>query len=256
MEDVDGDSKQKRAALQSDKHQAEDRGTEVTSMTRKEVCARIEQVGIMPSIRTGSAELALFASETMYDATIPVVEITVTVPRAVEVISQLTCNYPDFIVGAGTVLDAETAQRCIDAGARFITSPGLVPDVMECTLRNDVVAIPGALTPSEVIGAWKGGADFVKVFPCAQMGGDQYIRALKVPMPQIPLIASGGVNQLTAASFIFAGASSIGVGSELIPKKALLARQDHWIHELARRFLEAVRNARTHKNGANAGHGL
>jgi 2-dehydro-3-deoxyphosphogluconate aldolase/(4S)-4-hydroxy-2-oxoglutarate aldolase len=221
-------------------------------MTRKEVCARIEQIGIMPSVRVGSAELALYAAETMHEAGIPVAEITVTVPKAVEVIAQLTRNYPELIVGAGTVLDPETAQRCIDAGARFITSPGLVPDVMEQTLKNDVATIPGALTPSEVIAAWKAGADFVKVFPCARMGGDQYIRALKVPMPQISLVASGGVDQLTAASFIFAGASSIGVGSELIPTRALLARQDHWIHELARRFLEAVRSARTHMNSAHA----
>ena len=132
------------------------------------------------------------------------------------------------------------------AGARFITSPGLVPDVLEHALANNVVAIPGALTPSEVIAAWKTGADFVKIFPCAQVGGDQYIRALKVPLPQIPLIASGGVNQLTAANFIFAGASSIGIGSELMPRKALKTRQDQWIRELARRYIEAVRNARIH----------
>jgi 2-dehydro-3-deoxyphosphogluconate aldolase/(4S)-4-hydroxy-2-oxoglutarate aldolase len=140
----------------------------------------------------------------------------------------------------------------VDAGARFITSPGLVPDVLEYTLKSDVVAIPGALTPSEVITAWKAGADFVKIFPCAQVGGDQYIRALKIPLPQISLIASGGVNQLTAANFIFAGASSIGIGSELMPKKALATRQDQWIHELARRFIEAVRNARIHMSGGDS----
>jgi 2-dehydro-3-deoxyphosphogluconate aldolase/(4S)-4-hydroxy-2-oxoglutarate aldolase len=200
----------------------------------------------MPSIRVASAELALFAAETVYEAGIPVVEITMTVPNAVDVIAQLTQNYPNFVVGAGTVLDTETAQRCLDAGARFITSPGLVPDVLEFTLKNDVAAIPGALTPSEVIAAWKAGADFVKIYPCAQVGGDQYIRALKVPLPQIKLIASGGVNQLTAANFIFAGAASLGIGSELMPRQALKMRKDQWIHELARRFLEAVRSARIH----------
>jgi 2-dehydro-3-deoxyphosphogluconate aldolase/(4S)-4-hydroxy-2-oxoglutarate aldolase len=156
------------------------------------------------------------------------------------------------VVGAGTVLDVETAKRCLDAGARFITSTGLVRDVVEYTLKNDLVAIPGALTPSEVIAAWKAGGDFVKIYPCAQVGGDQYIRALKVPLPQIPLIASGGVNQLTAANFIFAGASSIGIGSELMPRKALSTRQDQWIHELARRYLEAVRSARIHMSGKDA----
>ncbi len=215
-------------------------------MNREEVRARIEDIGIMPGIRVGSAELALFAAETVYDAGIPVAEITMTVPNAVDVIAQLTQNYPNFVVGAGTVLDTQTAQRCLDAGARFITSPGLVPDVLEFTLKNDVAAIPGALTPSEVIASWKAGADFVKIYPCAQVGGDQYIRALKVPLPQIKLIASGGVNQLTAANFIFAGAASLGIGSELMPRQALKMRKDQWIHELARRFLEAVRSARIH----------
>jgi 2-dehydro-3-deoxyphosphogluconate aldolase/(4S)-4-hydroxy-2-oxoglutarate aldolase len=221
-------------------------------MNRRDLAARIEDVGIMPSVRVASAEIALFAAETVYEAGIQVVEITMTVPKAVDVITQLAKNYPNFIIGAGTVLDTETAERCVDAGARFITSPGLVPDVLEYTLKSDVVAIPGALTPSEVITAWKAGADFVKIFPCAQVGGDQYIRALKIPLPQISLIASGGVNQLTAANFIFAGASSIGIGSELMPKKALATRQDQWIHELARRFIEAVRNARIHMSGGDS----
>ena len=221
-------------------------------MDRQEVRSRIEQIGIMPSVRVATAELALFGAETVYDAGITVVEITMTVPNAIDVIAQLTQNYPKFVVGAGTVLDVETAKRCLDAGARFITSTGLVPDVLEYTLKNDLVAIPGALTPSEVIAAWKAGGDFVKIYPCAQVGGDQYIRALKVPLPQIPLIASGGVNQLTAANFIFAGASSIGIGSELMPRKALATRQDQWIHELARRFIEAVRNARIHMSGKDS----
>jgi 2-dehydro-3-deoxyphosphogluconate aldolase/(4S)-4-hydroxy-2-oxoglutarate aldolase len=221
-------------------------------MDRQEVRSRIEQIGIMPSVRVATAELALFGAETVYDAGITVVEITMTVPNAIDVIAQLTQNYPKFVVGAGTVLDVETAKRCLDAGARFITSTGLVRDVVEYTLKNDLVAIPGALTPSEVIAAWKAGGDFVKIYPCAQVGGDQYIRALKVPLPQIPLIASGGVNQLTAANFIFAGASSIGIGSELMPRKALSTRQDQWIHELARRYLEAVRSARIHMSGKDA----
>ena len=205
----------------------------------------------MPSVRVAAADLALFAAETVYAAGIPVVEITMTVPGGIDVISKLSHKHPDIIVGAGTVLDVETAQQCVDAGARFLTSPGLVPEVLEYALKNDVVAIPGALTPSEVIVAWKAGADFVKIFPCAQMGGDRYIRALKVPLPHVPLIASGGVNQLTAANFIFAGASSLGIGSELMPKQAILKRQDQWIHELARRFIETVHNARVHMSGAD-----
>jgi 2-dehydro-3-deoxyphosphogluconate aldolase/(4S)-4-hydroxy-2-oxoglutarate aldolase len=221
-------------------------------MDRKEICARIQEIGILPSVRVRKAELALFAAETVYEAGIGVVEITNTVPNAVGVIAQLTRNYPDLIVGAGTVLDAETARHVLDAGARFITSPGLIPEVLDFTLKNDCVAIPGALTPSEVIAAWQAGADYVKIFPCSQVGGDQYVRALKIPLPQIPLIASGGVNQLTAANFIFAGASSLGIGAELMPLKALSTRQDQWIHELARRYIEAIRNARIHMAGRGA----
>jgi len=190
------------------------------------------------------AERALFAAESVYEAGISNVEITMTVPGAVDVIAQLAQKFPDLIVGAGTVLDADTAQRCLDAGARFLTSPGLVPEVVEFALKKDVVIIPGALTPSEVIAAWKAGADFVKIFPCAPVGGANYIRALKVPLPQVSLIASGGVNQLTAGDFILAGASAIGIGSELMPREALQTRQAAWIHELARRFTAIVRDAR------------
>ena len=213
-------------------------------MNREEVRARIADIGIFPAVRVASAELALFAAESVNEAGIPIVEITMTVPNAVDVIAQLSRNYPDLIVGGGTVLDADTAQRCLDAGARFITSPGLVPEVVDFVLQKDVVIIPGALTPSEVIRAWKAGVDFVKIFPCAPVGGEKYIRALKVPMPQVSLIASGGVNQLTAADFILAGASAIGIGSELMPREALQMRKREWIQELARRFTTIVREAR------------
>jgi 2-dehydro-3-deoxyphosphogluconate aldolase / (4S)-4-hydroxy-2-oxoglutarate aldolase len=213
-------------------------------MNRNEIRARIEEVGIFPAVRVSSAELAHFAATSVYEAGIPVVEITLTVPGAVDVIDQLAKQYPDLIVGGGTVLDAEMAKRCLDAGARFLTSPGLVPEVVEFALRNNVVIIPGALTPSEVIAAWKAGVDFVKIFPCALVGGARYIRALKIPLPQIPLIASGGVDQLTARDFILAGASAIGIGAELMPREALQTRKKEWIHELARRFSAIVRNAR------------
>jgi 2-dehydro-3-deoxyphosphogluconate aldolase/(4S)-4-hydroxy-2-oxoglutarate aldolase len=213
-------------------------------MRREEIRARIEEIGIFPAVRVSSTELALFAAETVYEAGIPVVEITMTVPGAIGVIAELARQYPGLIVGAGTVLDQHTAQRCIDAGARFLTSPGLIPEVVDFALRNEVVIIPGALTPSEVISAWKAEVDFVKIFPCALVGGAKYIRALKVPLPQVSLIASGGVNQLTAADFILAGASVIGIGSELMPREALLHRKAEWIHELSRRFIAIVRDAR------------
>ena len=213
-------------------------------MTRDEANARIEEIGILPGVRVGSAADALFAAETLYQAGIPIAEITMTTPGAIGVIKQLALRLPDMIVGAGTVLDTETARKCVDAGAKFLTSTGLVPEVVSFALRSNIVAIPGALTPTEVISAWKAGADYVKIFPAAPMGGDQYIRSLKLPLPQVLLIAAGGVNQNTAVDFIRAGSSAIGVGSELLPKDAVRRRQDQRIHELARRFLGFVAEAR------------
>jgi 2-dehydro-3-deoxyphosphogluconate aldolase/(4S)-4-hydroxy-2-oxoglutarate aldolase len=213
-------------------------------MTKEEITSLIRQIGIVPGVRVAEKELALFAAESLYEAGIPIVEITMTVPDAISVISQITRAYPNCIVGGGTVLDAETAERCIDAGARFVTGPGLIMEVLEFTLSRNTVAIPGAMTPTEVIAAWKAGADMVKIFPCAPLGGDAYIRALKVPLPQIPLIASGGVTQLTARDFIYAGAAALGIRSELTPRAALQTRQKQWIYELARRFTTIVREAR------------
>ena len=214
-------------------------------MEREEVSALIEEIGIFPGIRVNKAEYALYSARTLYDAGIPVAEITLTVPGAVEVIAQLAKEFPTMVVGAGTVLDRDTAERCLDAGARFLTSTGLVPEVVESALKRNVVAIPGALTPTEVIAAWKTGADFVKVFPVGPVGGGLYLRSLKLPLPQVKLIAAGGVNQQTATSFIVAGASAIGVGVDLVPRDAILRRQDDRIHELARRFLQYVRNGRS-----------
>ena len=213
-------------------------------MKKAEVRARIEEIGIIPAIRVSTRELARFAIEAINRAGIPIAEVTMTVPNALDVISQLARSLPEMIVGAGTVLDTETAQRCLDAGARFLTSPGLVMEVVEFAVRKDLVVFPGVLTPTDVIMAWKAGADFVKIFPCAQVGGPAYIRALKVPLPQVPLIASGGVNQQSAPNFIRAGATALGIGSELIPHEALHRRQEAQIHELARRFLAMVKNTR------------
>jgi len=213
-------------------------------MTREEVRACIEEIGIFPGIRVNSADQALYCAKTLYAAGIPVVEITMTVPGAINVIAELAQKYPDMVVGAGTVLDNETAERCLDAGARFLTSTGLVPEVIGSAHRRGVVIIPGALTPTEVITAWKAGADYVKIYPTAAMAGELYIRSLKLPLPQVPLIATGGVNQQNAAGYILAGATAIGVGSELLPKEAILRHQDHRIHELARRFLGFVQDAR------------
>jgi 2-dehydro-3-deoxyphosphogluconate aldolase/(4S)-4-hydroxy-2-oxoglutarate aldolase len=213
-------------------------------MKREDVRARIQELGIIPGVRVPAAELALFAGDALDDAGLPIAEITMTVPGATDVIAKLATKYPNFIVGAGTVLNVETAKRCLDAGARFLTGPGLVPEVVEFANKSDVVIIPGALTPSEVLAAWNAGADFVKLFPCSLVGGSRYIRTLRVPLPQIPLIASGGVNQLTASEFILAGAAALGIGSELLPTEALQMKRDKWVRELVRRFTAIVRNAR------------
>lgn len=213
-------------------------------MKREEVRARIEEIGILPSVRVTSRDLALFAADTVYAAGIPIVEITLTVPGALDVIGDLAKRYPDLVVGAGTVLDEESARRCVDAGARFLTSPGFVRKVVAYAKLTEVAVLPGALTPTEIIAAWKAGSDFVKIFPTTPVGGSQYIRALKVPFPQIPLIATGGVNQLTASDFILAGATAIGLGGELLPTEALHFRQENRIHELARRFISMVKDAR------------
>lgn len=213
-------------------------------MTNDQAKAIIQEVGIIPGVRANCADDALYAAETAYNAGIPLAEITMTVPGAIGVIQQLAKRFPNMVVGAGTVLDADTARACADAGARFLTSTGLVPEVIEIALANRILAIPGALTPSEVIAAWKLGADYVKIFPAAPMGGDQYIRSLKLPLPHIPLIAAGGVNQITASDFIRAGATAVGIGSELLPKDAVRRRQDDRICELARRFLGFVKDAR------------
>jgi 2-dehydro-3-deoxyphosphogluconate aldolase/(4S)-4-hydroxy-2-oxoglutarate aldolase len=214
-------------------------------MTREEVRARLEEIGIIPVVRVSSAEDARFAAEAVASGGIPIVEITMTVPGAGDVISHLIRSAPEMIVGAGSVLDTEMARRCVDAGARFLTSEGFDAELVEFAVKEGVVVLPGALTPTEVIRAWKAAADFVKVFPCAQLGGESYIRALKAALPQVPLIAAGGVNQLTAANLILAGAAALGVGRELIPNEAIQQRRAGWVRELARRFLGLVKDARS-----------
>jgi 2-dehydro-3-deoxyphosphogluconate aldolase/(4S)-4-hydroxy-2-oxoglutarate aldolase len=213
-------------------------------MNSTEVREKIEKVGIVPCARVSVPDYAIYAAETLYKSGIPVIEIPLTLREAPQVIEQLASRFADLVVGAGTVLDEASAQRSIDAGARFITSPGFVPQVVACAKKAGVVVFPGALTPSEVIAGWTAGADFVKIFPAATVGGPLYVRALKVPLPHIPLIVTGGVNQLTAADYIRSGASAIGVGRELLPPEALVHRQTHRIELLASRFIKMVNEAR------------
>jgi 2-dehydro-3-deoxyphosphogluconate aldolase/(4S)-4-hydroxy-2-oxoglutarate aldolase len=213
-------------------------------MTKVAVHARIQEIGIIPSIHVSSIEDAQFAAKEISGAGIPILELATIEPGAIEIIADLVRTHPDLIVGAGELTDAQTAQRCLDAGANFLTGPAVDWGGLEFAQESPVI-IPGALTPTEVLKAWKSGCDFVKVFPCAEVGGAHYIRALKGPYPYIPLIASGGVNQETAAEFIMAGATALGIGGALIPHESIRLRQSQRIHELGRRFVSIVKHARS-----------
>lgn len=214
-------------------------------MNMNEVRSRIEQVGIIPSVRVSSAEDAMFAAEAVYRGGIPIVEVTLTVPGAMEVISHLVKNAPEMIVGAGSLLDVVTARLCLKAGANFLTSDGIDLDVVKFAVQENVLIFPGALTPSDVIAARKAGSDLVKIVPCGQVGGDSYIRALKAMFPSVSLIAAGGVNQKTAYGFILAGATALGIGKELVSREAIHLRQAERIRTLADRFLGFVNDARS-----------
>lgn len=213
-------------------------------MTRHQVRALVAEVGIIPAVRTATADEARFAAGAVFRSGIPVLELTMTVPGALGLLSELRAAHPDCVVGAGTVLDEELAARCLDAGAQFLTSPGLDDSVIAFAARHNLAMIPGALTPSEVMHALKCEADFIKVFPCSLLGGPAYIRALKAPFPAAPLIASGGVNQVTAKDYLAAGATVLGIRGELIPRQAVEGRNEDWIHELASRYLKVVKNSR------------
>jgi len=214
-------------------------------MKKEELRRRVEEVGIVPVIRTSSAEDARFAVEEVAHGGIPVIEVTMTVPGALEVIQEIVQSVPDVIIGAGTVLDARTARECIRCGAQFIGNPALdLPTVEAVKDFPDVLMMSGALTPTEILAAWKAGADFVKIFPCSMMGGDAYIRTLRRPFPDIPLIAGGGVTQQNAAHYLLAGASALSIGKELIPRESMLLHKPDRIRELTKRFAGIVRSTR------------
>lgn len=221
---------------------------QTTALVNKEyVRSLIKEIGIIPSIRVSSTEDALFAAEAIASSGIPIMEVTMTVPGACKVISGLAQNNPKLVVGAGTVLGVENARRCLDAGAKFLTSTGLDLEMVEFARKQGTVVFPGAMTPTEIISASKAGADFVKVFPCAPLGGHNYIRSLKYPFPDVPLIAAGGVNQHTVARFILAGAVAVGVGRDLIQPDAIRRHERDWIRELSRRYLHLVQEARSQR---------
>jgi 2-dehydro-3-deoxyphosphogluconate aldolase / (4S)-4-hydroxy-2-oxoglutarate aldolase len=214
-------------------------------MNKEQVAKRITEIGIVPVVRAASAKHAMLAADAVCDGGVPIVEITMTVPGAIDVIAQLAKSIgSEVLVGAGTVLDAETAQRCIDAGAEFLVSPGFDLETVKFSNRAGKLIMAGALTPTEVIAAWKAGSDFVKIFPCGTVGGAKYIKALKAPLPHVPMVPTGGVNLTTAADFIRAGAAALGVGGELVTASALESGNTAPIVEAARSLVAVVRDAR------------
>jgi len=214
-------------------------------MDKQEVRDRIIEIGIVPVVRASSAGEACVAADAVCQGGIPIVEITMTVPGAMDVIRDLVKNCAsDVLIGAGTVLNPEAARRCLDAGAQFLVSPGLNLKTVELAVREGKLIMAGALTPTEVITAWDAGADFVKIFPCGLVGGAKYIKALKGALPQIPLVPTGGVNLNTAAEFIEAGAAALGIGGELVQADALKSNKPEIIVENARKFLAIVKQAR------------
>ena len=210
-------------------------------MNKSEVIQKIREVGLVPVLRADSEEEALAIAYALEAGGVTILEVTMTVPGAVDAIRRLSREAGDrILVGAGTVLDPETARVCMLAGAQFIVSPALNLRTIEICRRYSVAVFPGGLTPTEVVTAWEAGADAVKVFPCSALGGAKYLKALKAPLPQIELIPTGGVSLSTAAEFLEAGAIALGVGGDLVDNKAIRAGKPEVITENARKYLEIV----------------
>ena len=214
-------------------------------MSRVDVIKQIKETGVIPVVRATSADEAMRAIDAIREGGISVLEITMTVPGAIKLIEEVAGRYgKDALVGAGTVLDPETASACISAGAQFVVSPALNLETIARCRELDVAVMPGALTPTEVVQAWNAGADFVKVFPAGAVGGPSYLKSLKAPLPQIELVPTGGVSLKTAGDFIRAGAAALGVGADLVDIKAIREGQSALITERAKQFIEIVREAR------------
>jgi len=201
----------------------------------------------VPVLRAASVEKAIALAEAVAAGGVDVLEVTMTVPGAVEVIARLVRERPEILVGAGTVLDPETAERCIGAGAQFVVSPALNLKTIALCRRLSIAVLPGALTPTEIVTAWEAGADVVKVFPAGAMGGAKYLVSLKGPLPQIEMIPTGGVSLASAMEFLEAGAFALGVGSDLVDAKAMAAGKPEVVTETARKYMAVVREFRARR---------
>ena len=214
-------------------------------MEKRDVFNRMIAEGLIPVVRVSSSQEAIDVADAIKEGGVSFIEITMSVQGAIDVIKELTQKYKDeIIMGAGTILDPETGRAALLAGAQFIVSPTLNLDLIELAHRYSAVVIPGAMTPTEILTAWSAGADMVKVFPAGQLGGPEYLKALRGPLPQILLVPTGGVNLQNAGAFIKAGATALGVGGELVDKKAVKEKKFNIITENTRAFLKAIREAR------------
>ena len=220
------------------------------ALTKSEVLQQMREIGLVPVLRAESEDQALALAEAIAAGGVTVLEITMTVPGAVRVIARLTKERPDILVGAGTVLDPETARICMLEGAQFVVSPALNLKTIEMCQRYSIAVLPGALTPTEVVTAWQAGADVIKVFPANALGGAKYLKSLKAPLPQVELIPTGGVSLATAHEFLEAGAFALGVGADLVDTKAMTAGEAHKITASARQYLEIVKSFRKGKAAA------
>lgn len=217
-------------------------------MTKDQVSKRIVEIGIVPVVRASSPEMAIAAVSAIKAGGIPIAEVTMTVPGAIDVIRTVCHEFgSEVLVGAGTVLTADEARQCIAAGAEFVVSPALDLGTIEAVRAAGKIMCPGALTPTEIVTAWKAGADFVKVFPCGNVGGAKYIKSLRAPFPQMRFIPTGGVSLSTAAEFLEAGAEALGVGADLVDTKALAAGDSSKVTDSARKYAEIVKQFRNRK---------
>lgn len=210
-------------------------------MTKAVVLASLKEIGLVPVLRAESVDKALALVEAIAAGGVTAMEVTMTVPGAIQVMRKLTEQRPDLLIGAGTVLDPETARACILEGAKFVVSPALNVKTIEMCHRYSVAALPGALTPTEVVNAWEAGADVVKIFPASAMGGAKYLSSLKAPLPQVEMIPTGGVSLETAKSFLDAGAFALGVGADLVNTKAMAEGKPEVVTESARKYMAIVK---------------
>jgi 2-dehydro-3-deoxyphosphogluconate aldolase / (4S)-4-hydroxy-2-oxoglutarate aldolase len=239
--------------LRETPHASEYQGSLSIDLTREDIRALISEIGIIPALCAASVEEALFVADSLYRGGVPIIEVSAN-PVGLDVIPRIVKHIPKMVVGAGSITSLESARRCIEAGARFLSSDMLIPGVIELARRENIAVLPGAFTPTEVLAAWNAGADLVKVVPCNAAGGAAFIQSLKAALRDVALIAAGGVTQQTAFDLVAAGATALGIGKELVPAEAIRTRHAARIQELARRFLNFVDSGRIEAAGRAAGY--